>query len=134
MHGRGVLVTAPDGAAVGMGMLHVIEEQVEAGLRLELSFETESLRAQFRIPVAKLDALAATWDGALYRYALSSDAHPSLRRELSEPPAGEQPPVIETFSLPPNSPPSTTPPAPPASREGETKSSRGTPPDKKKSG
>ena len=97
-------MTSSNGEAVGMGMLHVLEPVLETSPRLELSFETETLRAQFRVPLEKLDALVASWDGALYRYSLPPDAHPSLfrRQSAAVPPAAA--PVIETFPLPISTP------------------------------
>src|SRR4051812_22989544 len=101
MHECGVLVATHAGETIAMGTLRAAADSPsDAAPRLDLHFETELLRCVLRVPAVRLDALAASWDGAMYRYALPADDHVWLPRKHGQHPPPPATPVIETFALP----------------------------------
>lgn len=101
MDGRGVIVTTPDGAVVSLGVVRsVAPSQGDPVIRLELHFETETMRCMLRIPGNRVEALVKSWDGGACRYVLPAGDGFWKRDALerTEPPAPS--PVIESFPLP----------------------------------
>lgn len=103
MENRGVIVLASDGEVISMGRLQRSTSPTadEAWQRLDLHFETETMRCILRVPTARLPELAQSWDGVVYRYVLPAGNHlwrPTATSEVSPIPPT---PIVETFSLPP---------------------------------
>jgi hypothetical protein len=109
MNKRGVIVVTHSGLAVGMGRLEVSAATDGGGLRVDLQFETPSMRCILGVPAPKLETLARSWDGASYRYSLPPGDKIWLPPEdAAVSPSTPPQPIIETFPLPV----SMTPPVP----------------------
>lgn len=59
------------------------------------------MRCLLRIPAAKFAALCQSWDGAVYRYALPPGDSVWTREAPVHVNVPPEPPVVETFALPP---------------------------------
>lgn len=102
MDRRGVIVTTHSGAAVGLGTLRVSVAVDGGAPRVDLHFETPSMRCILGIPPSRLDQLQRTWDGNSYRYSLPAGDKVWLpQHETDVRPSRPPEPVIETFPLPP---------------------------------
>lgn len=102
MDGKRVIIVTPTERAVSVGKLRLSEDSpADASPRLNLQFETEAMCCIMRIPADRVEHLAGTWDGEMYRYMLPSSEQIWLP---PEPPAKDpetpSAPVIETYPLP----------------------------------
>ena len=95
------LVVTVDGEPISIGRIQLSEASpADAMPRLDLHFETEAMHCVLRVPIARVDELAASWDGAMYRYVLpKSDEIWRRRAKLSTPPPFATP-LIETYPMP----------------------------------
>jgi hypothetical protein len=100
MDRRGVIVTTHSGVAIGMGSLRVSDVLGEF-LRVDLHFETPSMRCVLGVPAVRLESLALTWDGAAYRYSLPSGDKVWMPQEDVGRSSAPSAPIIESFALPP---------------------------------
>lgn len=100
LHERGAVVLNHEGQVISMGRLIVPQlGQGDTSLRVELNFETEEMRGTFRIPVTRLDELAASWDGAVYRYRLPPGNQRWIRPTAIMETLLPTEPIIETFEV-----------------------------------
>jgi hypothetical protein len=102
MDHRDVVVTTHSGAAVSLGSLRVSTAPDGGGLRIDLHFETPAMRCILGVAPVRLDALAASWNGRAYHYALPPGDRVWMPQEA--PASSNAPldsPLIETFPLPP---------------------------------
>jgi hypothetical protein len=102
MNRKAVVVVTATGRVISVGSLRLSEASLaEATPRLDLHFETETMRCVMRVPANRVDEMARSWSGDMYRYVLPSGEHiwlpPSDAHHKTVPPAG---PVIETYPVP----------------------------------
>lgn len=102
MDGQRVIIVTPSQRAVSVGKLRLsAESPADAVPRLNLQFETETMCCVMRIPIERVEELAGTWNGDMYRYGLPSGEQvwlpPAVPPSPTETPAN---PIIETYPLP----------------------------------
>jgi hypothetical protein len=102
LDGRTILLKTLAGTPVSLGRLRVEpQDDLRAGRRVSVLFETETMHCVLGIPAARLNDLPRTWDGSMYTYTLPSGdslwmpAKEPHRRDL--PPAA---PIVEAFPPP----------------------------------
>ncbi len=101
LNARAVVILNHEGDELSMGHLVVPQpSQGDASLRVELSFETDEMSGTFRIPATRFDELAASWDGATYRYRLPPGTRRWTQRKMSKESMPAAQPIIETFEVP----------------------------------
>lgn len=102
LDGRTVLLKTRSGTPVSLGHLRVEPvDDLRAGRRVFVQFETETMQCILGVPAARLADLPRTWDGAMYTYTLpSADSLwiPAKEPGRSSLPAGA--PIIEAFPPP----------------------------------
>lgn len=102
MDSKPVIIVTHTDTPVSIGVLRLSESSpADATPRLDLHFETETMRCVMRVPVPRVDELAASWTGEMYRYVLPPGNQVWLPR--GEPAASPLPPgepTIETYPVP----------------------------------
>lgn len=102
MDRKAVVVVTGSGRVISVGSLRLSEASLaEATPRLDLHFETETMRCVMRVPAGRVEEMARSWSGDMFRYVLPSGEHiwlpPSDPNYKTVPPEG---PVIETYPVP----------------------------------
>ena len=104
MDGMPVVVVTQGGVAVSVGTIRTSEGEFdEAMLRLDVHFETETMRCVLRVPLARVQELASSFQADMYRYVLPAGDQvwlPNKRAPLAEPAPTEA--VVMSFPLPPS--------------------------------
>jgi hypothetical protein len=101
MDRRPVIVLVPSRRPVSVGLLRLSAvSPSDMTPRLDLQFETDTMRCTMRVPAERMEELAASWNGEMYRYILPSGENIWLRPEEQAEPTAPTAPLIETFPLP----------------------------------
>jgi hypothetical protein len=102
MDRRSVIVVTHDGAVISVGVLRLsVAAAGDPTPRLDLHFETEAVRCVMRVPVPRVEELANSWDGDMYRYVLPpADRVWQSEAETLEPRPPARPPRLEAFAFP----------------------------------